>query len=411
MIKKVLLCFSLISSAFFAHTSKAQVKTGIDVLESTNFSILSGKRVGLLTNPTGVDSKLKTTIDILHESELVKLTALFSPEHGVRGDEHAGAWVANSTDAKTGLPVYSLHGKIKKPTAEMLKNVDAMVYDIQDIGCRSYTFISTLGYFMEAAAENGKELVVLDRPNPLGGEKIEGPIVRDGFYSFVSQYNIPYVYGMTVGELAGLINAERPVNKRCRLTVVKMEGWKRSMTFRETGLPWVLTSPQVPTPEAAFGYPMIGIVGELNALQIGVGYTLPFQMVTAEWIDAEALSKSMNRLKLPGLFFRPIVCKPYFGISSGKSCQGVQIHITDYKQANLTEVQWYVLQELHRMYPLHDVFKIGNLKSYSMFDKVCGSSQVRTLLTKNYKVDELLPFWRGDVEAFKTRSAPYLLYE
>lgn len=405
---RLFLTFLSISSVFFA---SAQVKTGIDVIEEQGVGPLKGKRLGLLTNPTGVDHNLRSTIDILYADSTVKLTTLFAPEHGVRGNVYAGSTVANSTDETTGLPVYSLHGKIKKPTADMLKNVDALVYDIQDVGCRSYTFISSLGLLMEAAAENNKEVVVLDRPNPLGGEKVEGPLVRDGFYSFVSQYNIPYIYGLTVGELAQLINAERPTNKRCKLTVVKMQGWKRSMTFRETGLPWVLTSPQIPTPEAAIGYPMIGIVGELNALQIGVGYTLPFQMITAEWIDANKFAAAMNKLNLPGLYFRPMALKPYFGLSSGKACEGVQIYITDYDKANLTEVQWYALQELHRMYPLHDVFKIGNLKNYTMFDDVCGTSEVRTLLTKRYKVADILPMWRADADSFRVRSAPYILYK
>ena len=400
---------TLISSVIWASVA-AQVKTGIVVLQESGFSILAGKKVGLLTNPTGIDRNMRSTIDILYAAKEVDLTTLFAPEHGIRGSELAGALVANTVDKLTGLPVYSLHGKTRKPTAEMLKNVDVIVYDIQDIGCRSYTFISSLGNVMEAAAQFNKEVVVLDRPNPLGGEKVEGPLVRDGFYSFVSNFNIPYVYGLTVGELAGLVNNERPVDKRCRLTVVKMDGWKRNMTFGETGLPWVLTSPQIPTPEAAVAYPMSGIIGELYAIQIGVGYTLPFQVFAAEWIDGEALAKAMNRLNLPGISFRPITFKPYFGISSGKAVSGVQVYVTDYRKAALTEVQWYVAQELHRMYPNHDLFKLGNLKNYNMFDNVCGTSQVRQLLTKRYQTADLLPFWRADAEAFKVRSSAYKLY-
>lgn len=400
---------TLISSVIWTSVA-AQVKTGIDVLQESGFSILAGKKVGLLTNPTGIDRNMRSTIDILYAAKEVDLTTLFAPEHGIRGSELAGALVANTVDKLTGLPVYSLHGKTRKPTAEMLKNVDVIVYDIQDIGCRSYTFISSLGNVMEAAAQFNKEVVVLDRPNPLGGEKVEGPLVRDGFYSFVSNFNIPYVYGLTVGELAGLVNNERPVDKRCRLTVVKMDGWKRNMTFGETGLPWVLTSPQIPTPEAAVAYPMSGIIGELYAIQIGVGYTLPFQVFAAEWIDGEALAKAMNRLNLPGISFRPITFKPYFGISSGKAVSGVQVYVTDYRKAALTEVQWYVAQELHRMYPNHDLFKLGNLKNYNMFDNVCGTSQVRQLLTKRYQTADLLPFWRADAEAFKVRSSAYKLY-
>lgn len=406
--KRLSIVISLLFSSF---ALSGQVKTGIDMLEENDFAILAGKRVGLLTNPTGVDRNLRTTVDVLHASPKVNLTTLFAPEHGIRGDVYAGGSVANTTDAATGLTVFSLHGKTKKPTADMLKNVDVLVYDIQDIGCRSYTFISSLGKLMEAAAEYGKEVVVLDRPNPLGGLKVEGPIVRQGFFSFVSQFDVPYIYGLTVGELAGLINGERTAGKRCRLSVVTMSGWKRGMLFRETGLPWVPTSPQIPTPEAAIGYPMSGIVGELNAMQIGVGYTLPFQLFAAEWINGEVLARSMNNLKLPGVYFRPITFKPYFGISSAHAVSGVQVYVTDYEKANLTEVQWYVAQELHRIYPGHDIFQLGNLKNFNMFDQVCGTSQVRQLLTKRYRVEDLLPLWRGDAEAFKARSAPYKLYE
>ena len=199
----------------------ANVKTGIEVLREQGFKCLEGKRVGLTTNPTGVDSRLKSTIDILWEAENVNLVALYGPEHGVRGNIHAGDVVANDVDPKTGLPMYSLYGKTKKPNKEMMDEIDVMVYDIQDNGCRSYTYISTLGMLMEACIEHGKELVVLDRPNPLGGLKIEGNVVEEGYYSFVSQFRIPYVYGQTPGELALYLNATDYENK-CNLHVVKM---------------------------------------------------------------------------------------------------------------------------------------------------------------------------------------------
>ncbi len=221
----------------------AQVLTGIDVLNKNGFELLQGKRVGLVTNPTGVDRHLRSTIDILNEN--VNLTALFGPEHGVRGDFSAGDHVSDQVDPQTGVPVYSLYGKNRKPSAEVLENVDVIVYDIQDIGARSYTYISTMGLVMEAAAEHGKEVLVLDRPNPLNGKRVEGPLVEDGYHSFVSQYAIPYVYGLTCGELAIYLNSEGLLNggKRCKLQVVPMEGWSRNMTFDQTGLQWVPTSP------------------------------------------------------------------------------------------------------------------------------------------------------------------------
>ena len=249
------------------------VKPGIEVLRDNGFAQLKGKRVGLITNPTGVDNHLKSTIDILSEAPEVNLVALFAPEHGVRGDQVAGAMIANEVDKKTGIPVYSLHGKTKKPTPAMLKDIDILVYDIQDIGCRSYTFISTLGLAMEAAAENGKQFMVLDRPNPLGGNKVEGPIVEPGFTSFVSQYPVPYLYGLTPGEFAQFLNNEGKLKggAKADLSVVAMKGWKRSMTFGDTGMPWVLPSPHIPYPYTALLYPSTGILGELNFVSIGVG--------------------------------------------------------------------------------------------------------------------------------------------
>ena len=230
--------------------SGANVKTGIEVLREEGFKVLEGKRVGLTTNPTGVDSQLKSTIDILWEAENVNLVALYGPEHGVRGNIHAGDKVSDEVDPKTGLKMYSLYGKTSKPTKEMMDEIDVMVYDIQDNGCRSYTYISTLGKLMEACIEFDKELIVLDRPNPLGGEKIEGNVVEDGYKSFVSQFRIPYVYGQTPGELALYLNAT-DYESKCKLHVVKMKGWKRSMTWDETGLEWIVASPHVPHAEAA----------------------------------------------------------------------------------------------------------------------------------------------------------------
>ena len=280
---------------------KIRIKTGLEVLKEQNFKILEGKRVGLITNPTGVDNDLKSTIDILHEAKNVKLVALFGPEHGVRGDVHAGDHVDNSNDPSTGVPVYSLYGKTRKATPEMLKDIDVLVYDIQDIGCRSFTYISTMGLAMEAAAENNIEFVVLDRPNPVNGLKIEGNVVEDGYYSFVSQFKIPYVYGLTCGELAMMLNNENMLKKQCKLHVVKMKGWKRKMDYTQTGLQWVPASPHIPHAHSAEFYPVSGILGELGYMSIGVGYTIPFQMFAAEWIKADEFAAKMNSLNLPGI--------------------------------------------------------------------------------------------------------------
>jgi uncharacterized protein YbbC (DUF1343 family) len=389
----------------------AQVKTGIEVLRDLDFKPLEGKKVGLLTNPTGVDSGLKSTIDILFEAPNVNLVALFAPEHGVRGDEYAGASIHNSFDVKTGLPVYSLHGKTKKPTPEMLNDLDVIVYDIQDIGCRSYTFISTLGLLMEAAGENNKEVVVLDRPNPLGGYKTEGPLVEKEFISFVSQFPIPYIYGLTCGELANLLNKEKMTAVPCSLTVIPMNGWRREMKFEDTGLPWVLTSPHIPRAYTSYFYPLSGIVGELNAMSVGVGYTLPFEVFGAEWIHADSLVEKMNKLELPGIMFRPITYKPFYAFGNGKVLQGVQVYITDADAAQLSLVQFYIIQELYKMYPDKNLFRLGNLRNYRMFDNVCGTDKVRIQFTSRFRVEDIEKIWIKEVEGFRQLAKKYWIYE
>ena len=385
------------------------VKTGIEVLKAQRFELLEGKRVGLITNPTGVDDGLRSTVDILNEAPNVELVALFGPEHGVRGDAHAGDHVGNQTDPVTGLPVYSLYGKTRKPTSEMLRGIDVLVYDIQDIGCRSFTYISTMGEAMAAAAENGIEFVVLDRPNPLGGRKVEGPLVH-GFFSFVSQYRIPYVYGLTCGELAMLLNGEGMIGKPCNLHVVAMEGWKRDMVYEDTGLQWIPSSPHIPQAETAFFYPASGIVGDFGYLSIGVGYTIPFQMFAAEWIDAEQFADSLNALKLPGVIFRPIHVKPFYSVGQGKQLHGVQVHLTKYPDAPLTDIQFYVMQEIARLYPDRAVLANADTARFRMMDQVTGSDYVRKTFAARNRFEDIRAYWYKDVAPFRTLSRKYYLY-
>lgn len=389
------------------------VLPGITVLQRDGFRQLDGMRVGLITNPTGVDNSLNSTIDILAEAPNVRLTALFAPEHGVRGDHVAGATVTNSTDPKTGVPVYSLHGKILKPTPEMLQNVDVLVYDIQDIGTRSYTYISTMGLAMEAAAQNNKKFMVLDRPNPLGGNKMEGNIAEQGYFSFVSRYPIPYIYGLTPGELARYLNGEGLLKSGMKvdLTVIPMTGWHRSMTFADTGMPWVLPSPHIPDPSTALLYPATGIMGELDYVSIGVGYTLPFKLAGATWIDAQKLSDRLTSLKIPGVEFRPIHYKPFYAIFKGENLHGVEVYVRDASAAPLTLIQFYIMQELAALYPSQKAFSKATPARLAMFDKVCGSSKVRELFGKNYKVRDMEDFWNKDIEAFKARAEIYMLYK
>ena len=391
-------------------SAQTKVKPGIEVLRDGGFAQLQGKRVGLITNPTGIDNDLKSTIDILHEAPGVTLTALFSPEHGVRGDVHAGDHVGTSTDPSTGVTVYSIYGKTLRPSAEMLKDVDVLVYDIQDIGCRSYTFISTMGNAMQACAELGKEFMVLDRPNPVSGNKVEGNLVEKDCESFVSRFPIPYLYGLTPGELARYLNEEGILGKKVDLTVVPMQGWKRDMTFARTGMPWVLPSPHIPTPETAVYYPMSGILGELGYMSIGVGYTEPFNLFCAEWIDAPELARRLNALNLPGLKFRPIYIKPFYAVGQGQNLQGVELYVTDIESAPLSLTQFYVMQELAQMYPDRKAMDKADPKRFNMFDKVCGSKEIRKLFGKNHNVADIVEYWNKDNESFRKASSAYYLY-
>ena len=393
----------------------AQVLTGIEVLRLNGFEELQGKRVGLVTNPSGVDRELHSTIDILFDAPEVQLVALFGPEHGVRGDAYAGAHVESDKDPKTGLPVYSLYGPTREPTPEMLKGIDVMVYDIQDVGVRCYTFISTLGLVMRACAKAGIEVLVLDRPNPLGGNKIEGPYVQDGYYSFVSQYRIPFIYGLTVGELAGLIN-EEGLNRgqkgdlvplKCKLNVIPMRGWRRDMLFRDTGLPWVLPSPNIPSMQSALCYPASGICGEFGHLHMGVGYTIPFETFAAEWVDADALKERLDSYGLPGTAFRTIHYKPIAGSKNGKLLHGVQLFFTDYAAAPVSLVQFYVMQAVNELFPGHNPYP---LKSTRMLDIVCGTDYVRTTFGKRLQAADIVEYWNKDIEDFRAVSHFYYLY-
>ena len=421
MMKRLSILIILMSTTFICivarpkHMDPSVVKPGIEVLREQDFGPLVGKRVGLVTNPSGVDRNLRSTIDILFEAPQVNLVALFGPEHGVRGDVYAGGKIKDSVDPKTGLRVYSLYGSTRKPTPEMLDSIDVVVYDIQDVGVRSYTFISTLGLVMEACAPLGIEVVVLDRPNPLGGNKIEGCYVEQPFNSFVSQYKIPYVYGLTVGELARLINEEglnrgqkgdqEPV--KCKLTVVPMAGWKRSMLYEDTGLPWVLPSPNIPSKDSPMYYAASGICGELYGfMNIGIGYTLPFQVFGAPWADPQALIAKLGDVE--GVSFRPIWYKPFAGSLKGQLVGGLQFFFTDYEKARITELQFHVMQAVAELYPDKKAFEI--IGGYGLFDKVCGTDYVRKTFCKGYRFDDIRDYWRKDEQSFRVLSQKYHVY-
>ena len=391
-----------------APTAQSAVVTGLENLARQDFAPLRGKRVGLITNPTGVDSHLRADIDLFFHARGVKLAALFGPEHGVRGDADAGASVGNARDAETGLPVYSLYGKTRKPTAAMLRGVDVLIFDIQDIGSRSYTYISTLGLCMEAATDARIPFFVLDRPNPLGGERIEGNIPTAAYFSFVGRYPIPYAHGLTVGELAQMINGEGWLGGRhCDLTVIPLKNWTRGMAWRETGLPWVPTSPHIPHADTSLYYAATGIMGEQPTLNIGVGYTLPFEMAGAPGLSPEKMARELNRRKLPGVWFRPASWVPFYAACKEKPCGGIQIYFTDPAKAPLTRLNFELMDAARKLKPSLNFFPAGREHE---FDLVCGTDEVRKMFQAGKSAAEIWKFWNAGSENFRQKRKPYLLY-
>ena len=387
------------------------LKLGNEVLAEDGFKQLHGKRIGLLTNPSGVNRDLETTIDVLRSAPGVKLLALFGPEHGIYGSEFAGTNIENSVDQRTGLQVYSLYGTNHSPSPEVLKGLDAVVYDLQDTGCRSYTYVSTMGVSMQACGKAGVEFIVLDRPNPLGGERIEGPTLHDGFRSMVGRWKVPYVYGMTCGELARMINGENWITNACKLTVVPMKGWKRSMVWRDTGLPWVPTSPHVPHGESPLYQVATGMLGEIGGVSTGIGYTLPFQCIAGPGLDPHKVSRVLNSYKLPGIRFNPIVYKPYYFSFKDKEVGGAELFITDPVHAPLTAINVYALEALKK-HCGHDLFAdaIRTNRTFSMFDKVNGTDATRKALQAGTSASAVVASWKPDEDAFRERRKKYLLY-
>ena len=378
----IITCGFLISSILFQAkeiktvnaSSTGQVKLGIDNLDK-NLSIFEGKRVGLITNTSGMDSNFKSSIDVLYEK--TNLTTLFAAEHGIRGNAQAGDNVGNEVDEVTGLPVHSLYGSTKKPTPEMLENVDIVAYDMQDVGARFYTYINTLAYAMEACAENNKTFVVFDRPNPIGGE-VQGNLLNPDFSSFVGMYPIVQRYGMTVGEYAKFINEEFNIN--CKLEVVEMEGWTRDMYYDETGLnTWVMPSPNMPTLTTSIVYTGTCVFEGTNVSE-GRGTTRPFELIGAPWIEPMDLSNKLNSLGLPGVKFRAASFTPTFSKYSasdtanyptGKNqvCGGVQVYVTDRDNFNAVKTGYAMLYTIRDMYP--DKFQY---LSTNFIDKLTGNS-------------------------------------
>ncbi|MBF0500266.1 MAG: DUF1343 domain-containing protein [Candidatus Riflebacteria bacterium] len=308
-----------------AHAASAAFMSGIDVLEQADFDVLKGKRVGVITNQTGVDRQGSSTVDVLFASRKLSLVAIFSPEHGFRGDQTGGALVGNATDTATGLPVYSLYGKTRRPTDEMLNGIDALVFDIQDVGARFYTYLSTMGLCMEEAAKRGIEFVVLDRSNPLGGEILEGPVLEDA-HEFTGYFPVPIRHGLTPGEMARLHMDLKKL--KLKLTVVPLKGWTRCMLYDETGYPWVKPSPNIRNLDAALLYPGLGLFESSN-MSVGRGTESPFLWFGAPWLETTSLLQVLESAAIPGLRFTAEIRTPTDDIYSGKVCQGVRIEVLD----------------------------------------------------------------------------------
>jgi uncharacterized protein YbbC (DUF1343 family) len=390
----------------------ATVQLGIDVLEAHHFAELQGKRVGLITNATGIDSHGVSTVDVLLHAPGVQLVALFGPEHGVYGSDYAGQYVESSTDPRTGLPVYSLYGPTRKPTAEMLQNIDVLVYDIQDIGCRSYTFISTLGLAMEAAGESGVRFCVLDRPDPLNGNRVEGPMLDPKFRSFTAQWDVPYVYGLTPGELAYMIHSTPGwIKKVPPLTIVSMVGWYRSMYWEDTGLMWIPTSPHIPTAETALNYVATGMLGEAGGVSNGVGYTLPFAVFGHPSFDSFKLADQMNQMKMPGVTFEPVTYKPFYNLFKNEVVNGTQLFFTDRDQVNLCDVAVHILYRAYHSPGTH-MFRDSDDgdSGPAPFDHIAGTDALRLALQGGKTPEEIIASWQPDLMAFREARRPFLLY-
>jgi uncharacterized protein YbbC (DUF1343 family)/CubicO group peptidase (beta-lactamase class C family) len=376
---------------------RANVLTGIDILVHERFQRLRGRRIGLVTNHTGRDSASRTTIDLFHQAEGLQLIALFSPEHGIRGslDEK----VSDGRDAATGLPIYSLYGARTRPTPEMLKGIDTLVYDLQDAGARYYTYISTLGYILEAAKQQGIRVVVLDRPNPIGGRAVAGPVRDPGAESFVAYHRLPVRHGMTVGELALLYNTERHIG--ADLEILRMDGWRRADLFDRTGLTWVNPSPNLRSLTAALLYPGIGLLETTN-LSVGRGTDRPFEWVGAPWLDGRRFAEALAAEDIPGTRFIPLKFTPVSSIYKGEQCGGVQIIIDNWQRFEPLRLGIVFAAVLHRLYPEQwQIDRCGKLLAHqATLDALKNSTPWR-------RIERL---WQEELDRFKAVRQRYLLY-
>ena len=393
----------------------APIATGAEVLVATGFAALAGKRVGLITNQTGLVGG-EHLADLLAKAHGVKLAAILAPEHGFRGEIEAGAKVGDTVDARTGAPVFSLYGATRKPAPAMLRGVDVLVFDIQDIGTRFYTYISTMGLAMQAAAAARIRFVVLDRPNPLGGEYVSGFVLEPALASFVGQYPIPIVHGMTVGELARAIKGERWLDglEALDLTVMELRGWRRSMRWPELQRPWVVTSPNIPTFEAALVYPGMGMVGETDVNE-GRGTPTPFSIFGAPWLDAPRLVARLNTLGLPGARFETTTYTPrsISGVATrprfeGRQINGARVVVTDATRIEPLEIGMHALAALAAQ--ARSAGSTRLFRKLAMFHAIAGTKRLHRMLEAGNDGTAIVAAWQTEVAQFKARRARYLLY-
>lgn len=402
---------SVIAVSFFALQSAVAapvVKLGVDVLlesDSAYLSLVEGKRVGLITNQSGVDSALVPTVDRLARDSRVSLVRLFGPEHGIRGEVPAGEKVADDRDPQTGVRVVSLYGKDRKPSKAALEGVDILMFDIQDVGSRTYTYISTLGEAMRACAETQTPLVVLDRPNPLSGTHFEGPMIEDRFRSFIGWGPMPVTHGMTLGEAARFFNDQLKIG--CTLHVVPMRGWKRSMIWDDTGLSWTITSPHIPSVTQAYLYATTGMVSAtFQGVSDGVGSTMPFEVIGAEFIDASNLERTLQVLNLPGVRFQAIYYKPFYGPFKDKPLRGVRLRLTDPRAYRPIRTSIAILTTLQAMYPEKLVFKDERPVGIHW-----GNTELRRQLEAGLGSDAIIDSWRSDNIEFEAARQRALIYD
>ena len=395
MFKKILLMMLIFFFAFNgynpASADVAKVKLGDEMLFSKYHDLIYGKNVGLVTNQTGVNSQGESIIDVISSDNTVKLTAIYTPEHGLDGLAAAGKYVESYTHPKLGIPVYSLYGETRMPTEKMLKGIDVLVFDIQDIGSRTYTYMSTLNYCMVAAKKYGKTVIVLDRPNPLGGETVYGPMLKDSYITFVGVDNLPMAHGMTAGELAQFFNRKIQAD----LKVVPMEGYKRDMVFQDTGLPWKMTSPNIPDLDAAFGYMATGL-GEGTGIFMGD----KFKWIGGKGIDSQKFGELLNNSGLPGVKFVPEI---------RGTAGGVRLQITDYHTFNPAKSGFYALAYAHSLNNFSVPKSDG--KAIPMFEKIMGSDEVGKYLDAGMTPKEIDAKFALGLEKFKNERENYLIYK